>query len=111
MALTISPGAFLLTVLIGRIHFNYAVKQTDIHVTLVGGNVLSGQGLQLTSSHCKYRINIDVEEGDEGKLVFYYWEGGELMHQDSFGPQTGEERREAFEELRKVLDGEVTFDS
>lgn len=109
MALTLSPGLFLLTTLIGRINYHYNVRQSDTHVTLVGGNHAVDGGFSLTSDKCRYTINIDIETGPDGKLVLTYWEGGTHILQDSFGIIDGDERRDMFEELRKVLDGEVVF--
>lgn len=109
MALTLSPGLFLLTTLIGRINYHYNVRQSDTHVTFVGGNIAVGEGFSLTSDKCRYKIDVDVDTGPDGKLVLNYWEDGTYILQDSFGNIDGDERRDMFEELRKVLDGEVVF--
>ena len=109
MALTISPGVFLLTTLIGRINYHYNVRQSDTHVTLISGDTLSGEGFILTSDKCQYRIDISIESGTDGVMVIAYWHNDEVLSVDKFGNISGDERRDMFEELRKVLEGELVF--
>lgn len=109
MALTISPGVFLLTTLIGRINYHYNVRQSDTHVTFVGGDIRHAEGFTLTSNKCSYKIDLDVELGPEGGLILNYWEKGQRVHHKGYDFLDGDERRDMFEELRKVLEGELVF--
>jgi hypothetical protein len=96
-----------LTSLLSGVHCYFLHHERSSEVVIKAGNILLGEGIQMTSDRCAYRLNVYLEVDE---LVVSTWHDGAMINQLRIVGDTVEDRRDLLAKVVKILMGETVFE-